>query len=88
MLNNLLLTTTCAAVFFGTLYPLALEQVTGAKITVGAPFFNMTAGVLLLAVFFVTPFGFSLAWKRGDLLGVAQRLSLRARAPASSSSSG
>ena len=36
----------------------------------------MTAGVLLLAVFFVTPFGFSLAWKRGDLLGVAQRLSL------------
>ncbi len=76
VLNNLLLTTTCAAVFFGTLYPLALEQVTGAKITVGAPFFNMTAGVLLLAVFFVTPFGFSLAWKRGDQLGVAQRLSL------------
>ena len=76
VLNNLLLTTTCAAVFFGTLYPLALEQVTGAKITVGAPFFNMTAGVLLLGVFFVTPFGFSLAWKRGDLLGVAQRLSL------------
>ena len=76
VLNNLLLTTACATVFFGTLYPLALEQFTGEKITVGAPFFNMTAGVLLLALCFVTPFGFSLAWKRGDLLGVAQRLSV------------
>ncbi len=76
VLNNLLLTTTCATVFFGTLYPLALEQITGEKITVGAPFFNMTAGALLLALCFVTPFGFSLAWKRGDLLGVAQRLSV------------
>ena len=71
VLNNLLLTTACATVFFGTLYPLALEQVTGEKITVGAPFFNMTAGVLLMAIAFATPFGFSLAWKRGDLLGVA-----------------
>jgi cytochrome c-type biogenesis protein CcmF len=74
VLNNLLLTTACATVVFGTLYPLALEQITGEKITVGAPFFNMTAGLLLLALCFVTPFGFSLAWKRGDLLGVAQRL--------------
>ena len=43
-----LLTTSLATVFFGTLYPLALEQLTGEKITVGAPFFNMTCGVLLL----------------------------------------
>ena len=75
VLNNLFLTTSCATVFFGTLYPLALEQLTGEKITVGAPFFNMTCGVLLLAAAFCTPFGFSLAWKRGDLLGVIQRLS-------------
>jgi cytochrome c-type biogenesis protein CcmF len=61
-------------VLFGTLYPLALEQLTGEKITVGAPFFNLTSGVLLLTACFVAPFGFSLAWKRGDLLGVMQRL--------------
>jgi cytochrome c-type biogenesis protein CcmF len=76
VMNNLLLTTACASVFFGTLYPLALEELTGEKITVGAPFFNMTAGILLLALTFLTPFGFSLAWKRGDLLGVAQRLAV------------
>ena len=69
VLNNLLLTTSCATVFFGTLYPLALEQFTGEKITVGAPFFNMTCGVLLLAAAAVMPVGFGLAWKRGDLLG-------------------
>jgi cytochrome c-type biogenesis protein CcmF len=74
VLNNLLLTTSCATVFFGTLYPLALEQLTGEKITVGAPFFNMTCGTLLLTAAHVMPFGYSLAWKRGDLLGVAQRL--------------
>ncbi len=76
VLNNLLLSTSCATVLFGTLYPLGLEQFTGQKITVGAPFFNMTCGALLLALSFATPFGFSLAWKRGDLLGVAQRLAV------------
>ena len=74
VLNNLLLTTTLAGVFFGTLYPLALEQLTGEKITVGAPFFNLTCGALLMTAVVVMPFGFALAWKRGDLLGVVQRL--------------
>ncbi len=74
VVNNLLLTTACATVLFGTLYPLALEELTGEKITVGAPFFNMTCGVLLLAAAAATPVGFSLAWKRGELLGVVQRL--------------
>jgi len=76
VVNNLLLTTACATVLFGTLYPLGLEQLTGEKISVGAPFFNLTAGALLLTACFAAPFGFSLAWKRGDLLGVAQRLTL------------
>ncbi len=75
VVNNLLLTTACATVLFGTLYPLALEQLTGEKITVGAPFFNLTSGALMLTACFAAPFGFSLAWKRGDLLGVVQRLS-------------
>jgi cytochrome c-type biogenesis protein CcmF len=74
--NNLLLTTALATVCFGTLYPLALEQITGAKITVGAPFFNLTCGVLMLVAALAVPIGFSLAWKRGDLLGAAQRLAI------------
>ena len=72
--NNLFLATACLTVFVGTLYPLALEAANGAKISVGAPFFNVTFGPLFLVVMFVMPFGPLLAWKRGDLYGVAQRL--------------
>src|SRR5207344_1741378 len=72
--NNLFLTTACLTVFVGTLYPLALEAITGEKISVGAPFFNLTFGPLFVALMFVIPFGPLLTWKRGDLLGVAQRL--------------
>ncbi|CAA0088269.1 Cytochrome c-type biogenesis protein CcmF [Starkeya nomas] len=74
VLNNLLLTAAAAAVFVGTLYPLALEAYNGAKITVGPPYFNLTVGVLMLPVAFAMPFGPLLAWKRGDLAGAAQRL--------------
>jgi cytochrome c-type biogenesis protein CcmF len=72
--NNLFLTTACLTVLTGTLYPLALEALTGAKITVGGPFFNLTFGPLIVALMVVMPFGPLLAWKRGDLLGAAQRL--------------
>ena len=72
--NNLLLTTACATVFVGTLYPLALEVMTGEKISVGAPFFNLTFGPLFVPLLVAVPFGPLLAWKRGDLLGAAQRL--------------
>jgi cytochrome c-type biogenesis protein CcmF len=76
VLNNLLLTTACATVFVGTLYPLALEALTGDKISVGAPFFNATFGPLFLPLMIAMPFGPLLAWKRGDLYGAAQRLTL------------
>jgi cytochrome c-type biogenesis protein CcmF len=75
VLNNLLLTTCCATVFVGTLYPLALEALTGEKISVGAPFFNLTFVPLFIPLFILMPIGQSLAWKRGDLLAAAQRLS-------------
>jgi len=74
VLNNLLLTTACATVFVGTLYPLALEVLTGEKISVGAPFFNLTFVPLFLPLLVAVPFGPLLAWKRGDLVGAAQRL--------------
>jgi cytochrome c-type biogenesis protein CcmF len=74
VLNNLLLTTACATVFVGTLYPLALEALTGDKISVGAPFFNLTFAPLFIPLLVAVPFGPMLAWKRADLAGVTQRL--------------
>jgi cytochrome c-type biogenesis protein CcmF len=72
--NNLFLTTACATVFVGTLYPLALDALTSQKISVGPPFFNATFAPLFIALMVVMPFGPLLGWKRGDLLSAAQRL--------------
>ncbi len=74
LLNNLFLSAACVAVFVGTLYPLALEAVTGDKISVGPPFFNATFLPLCVPIALAMPFGQQLAWKRGDLLPIAQRL--------------
>jgi len=74
LLNNLFLTCACATVFTGTLYPLALEVLTGDKISVGAPFFNLTFAPLFVPLMVAMPFGPLLAWKRGDVVGAAQRL--------------
>ena len=74
VLNNLFLATATATVLLGTLYPLIVEAVSGDKISVGAPFFNLTFGPLMVPLLALVPFGPILAWKRGDLFGAAQRL--------------
>ncbi|MCJ8148163.1 heme lyase CcmF/NrfE family subunit [Shinella sedimenti] len=74
VLNNLILTTAAATVLTGTLYPLVLEALTGEKISVGPPFFNLTFGLLMLPLLLAVPFGPLLAWKRGDILAAGQRL--------------
>src|ERR1700748_3220330 len=68
VLNNLILTVACGTVLTGTLYPLVLEPLTGDKIPVGPPFFNLTFGLLMTPLLVAVPFGPMLAWKRGDLL--------------------
>lgn len=73
VVNNVFIATSCATVFIGTLYPLVLEMLTGDKISVGPPFFNATFVPVLVPLLLVLPLGQSLAWKRGNLLGAAQR---------------
>ena len=43
VLNNVLLCSICAVVFVGTAYPPLAELVFGAKLSVGAPYFNLAA---------------------------------------------
>ncbi|MCY6381502.1 heme lyase CcmF/NrfE family subunit [Hoeflea prorocentri] len=74
VLNNLFLTTATATVLVGTLYPLVLESITGDTISVGPPFFNLTFGPVMVPLLLAVPFGPMLAWKRGDILAVTQRL--------------
>jgi cytochrome c-type biogenesis protein CcmF len=74
VLNNLFLTAAAATVFVGTLYPLALEALTGERISVGAPFFNLTFAPIMVPLLVIVPFGPMLAWKRGDIRAAAERL--------------
>ena len=78
VLNNLFLTAACATVLLGTLYPLILEAVSGTTISVGPPYFALTFNPLMVVAFLILPAGPLLAWKRGDLKGVAQRLTVAA----------
>jgi cytochrome c-type biogenesis protein CcmF len=80
ILNNLFLATAAAAVLTGTLYPLVLDALTGRTISVGAPFFSLTFGSIMAPLLIVLPFGPFLAWKRGDLVAVTQRLAFAAGA--------
>ncbi len=74
VLNNLLLTTITVTVLIGTLYPYFIEAFTGQKISVGAAFFNLTCGPLMILLLLLVPFGSMMAWKRGDFLAVFERL--------------
>lgn len=74
ILNNLFLATATVAVLVGTLYPLVLDALTGNRISVGPPFFDLTFSILIVPLLIVLPFGAFLSWKRADVLAVAQRL--------------
>ena len=76
VLNNLFLTTACATVFLGTMYPLFLDAISGGqdKVSVGPPYFNATFMPLILPLVAVMAVGPLLPWKRADLGGVLARL--------------
>ncbi len=78
VLNNVFLTAACATVLLGTLYPLILEAIDGSAISVGPPYFNLTFVPLMAVALLILPAGPLLAWKRGDLRGVGQRLAVAA----------
>ncbi|AQX27661.1 MULTISPECIES: heme lyase CcmF/NrfE family subunit [unclassified Bartonella] len=74
ILNNLFLTTATATVLIGTLYPYFFEVLIGQKISVGAVFFNLTFGPLMIILLLFVPFGPMIAWKHGDFFAVFERL--------------
>ncbi|HBF98311.1 MAG TPA: heme lyase NrfEFG subunit NrfE [Alphaproteobacteria bacterium] len=80
VLNNWLLATACATVLLGTLYPLFMDALSGGedKVTVGPPYYNATFVPLMIPLLIAMSIGPLLAWKRGDLPGVLQRLKFAA----------
>lgn len=74
VINNLLLSVAAIVVMFGTLYPLLRDALTGDKITVGPPFFNLAFGFLMIPLLLVMGLGPMASWKRADLSGIVSRL--------------
>ncbi len=64
LFNNLILLASCFAVFWGTLFPVISEAVTGEKISVDAPFFNRVNVPIGLFLLFLTGVGPLFAWRR------------------------
>jgi cytochrome c-type biogenesis protein CcmF len=73
ILNNLILAVAAGIVLFGTLFPL-LAAAFDYSVSVGAPFYNLIFGILIVPLFLALPFGPLMAWKRADLPGALQRL--------------
>jgi cytochrome c-type biogenesis protein CcmF len=75
IMNNLLLATATATVFIGTFYPLFMDAMTGDKISVGKPYFDLTfAPIMLLLILFMGAAPL-LKWK-SDSLNKLKRLAL------------
>ncbi len=72
--NNLLLSCMLGVVFIGTLYPMALEGMTGQQISVGPPYFNATVVPLLLVMVVLMAIGPWLSWKRSGTAHLPARL--------------
>jgi cytochrome c-type biogenesis protein CcmF len=72
--NNIILIGLCFATFWGTIFPLISEAVTGVKISVGPPFFNTVNSplfLLLLALMALCPL---LGWRRTSMSSTIRNL--------------
>ncbi|HVR81286.1 MAG TPA: heme lyase CcmF/NrfE family subunit [Luteimonas sp.] len=64
LLNNLLLTSACAMVLLGTLYPLLADALDLGKISVGPPYFALLFVLLMAPLVLLLPFGPLTRWQR------------------------
>ena len=64
-------------IFFGMMYPLLLEAITGDRITVGPKYFNIVIAPLVILIAILMPIGPNLSWKDNwTQLAVKSMLSL------------
>ena len=72
--NNVLFTVACASVLLGTLYPLALDALSGQKITVGPPYFNTVMVPIFLMLVLLMAVGPLVPWRKANLERLRARL--------------
>ncbi|MFV3385953.1 heme lyase CcmF/NrfE family subunit [Pseudomonas sp. NY15364] len=63
LVNNIVLVVSAAMILLGTLYPLVLDALTGAKLSVGPPYFNAMFLPLMALLMAVISVGVLVRWK-------------------------
>lgn len=63
LVNNIVLVVAAAMILLGTLYPLVLDALTGAKLSVGPPYFNALFLPLMALLMAVIAVGVLVRWK-------------------------
>lgn len=74
LVNNVLFAVAAAGVLFGTLYPLLVDAIWGAKLSVGPPFFNVMFSPLMILVGVFLGVGIMMNWKKTKLGGLSMWL--------------
>lgn len=72
--NNVLLTVAAGSVLLGTLYPLIVDALGMAKLSVGPPYFNLVFVPLMAPAMFLMGIGPIARWKKASLPALATRL--------------
>ena len=72
--NNVLLTVAAGSVLLGTLYPLIVDALGGAKLSVGPPYFNLVFVPLMAPAMFLMGVGPVARWKKASLPDLVTRL--------------
>ncbi len=68
LINNLVMSSAAAAVFLGTLYPLFIDAIGAAPLSVGAPFFASTAVPLFIIGMAAMGLAPLAVWRKGTLM--------------------
>ena len=72
--NNVLLIVACATVLLGTLYPMALDSLGLAKISVGPPYFELVFPLIMLPLLLLLGIGPMLRWGKHEPGALGRRV--------------
>tara|TARA_Y100000590_G_scaffold136438_1_gene156174 strand:- start:10414 stop:12303 length:1890 start_codon:yes stop_codon:yes gene_type:complete len=74
LINNILMIVVCGSVFLGTIYPLLIEALTNKKISVGEPYFNSTAVLIMIPAFIVMGIVPLLSWGKKNKFEIIKKI--------------
>ena len=76
LFNNLFFLVAAATVFLGTLYPLMIETLQGAKVTVGPPYYNAVFMPIALGLLFMMGVGPYIPWRKASISNLKKSFSI------------